>query len=146
MRRLQHDYKPYSNPLSQPLCGCQQEPMWLRIDSIKQSPGLFDPKGGAEKALRLSFGRRTTLLPPPSGEVAPPKAVTEGVTSWSAVPCNSPFLYYFLIKTFHMFLFPWAMPMAAARMCGEESRSISNPASLWLATHGRFCRGRLKCF
>ena len=23
------------------------------------------------------------------------------------------FLYYFLIKTFHMFLFPWAMPMAA---------------------------------
>ena len=33
-------------------------------------------------------------------------------------------LYYFLIKTIHMFLSPWAEPMAAAQMCGEESRSI----------------------
>ena len=34
--------------------------MWLRIDSIKQSPGLFDPKGGAKICAALQSCTKET--------------------------------------------------------------------------------------
>ena len=38
--------------------------MWLRIDSIKQSPGLFDPKGGAKSLVQLrKQGTKSCLSP-----------------------------------------------------------------------------------
>ena len=49
------------SPLSHLLRKCQQEPMWLRIDSIKQSPGLFDPKGGAKSLVQLRKAVLTCL-------------------------------------------------------------------------------------